>query len=88
MNRTLELLLRGAKTTGSFTEGLNYIYEDLYVDEDIMHLQSFCNWLDTEIGGAGPANIEDLYFCFGNQEIPMCQKIIKSHKEKIAMCKC
>ena len=88
MNRTLELLLRGAKTTGSFTEGLNYIYEDLYVDEDIMHLQSFCNWLDTEIGGAGPSNIEDLYFAFGNQDIPFCQELIKSHKEKIAMCKC
>ncbi len=89
MNRTLELLLRGAKTTGSFTEGLNYIYEDLYVDEDIMHLQSFCNWLDTEIGGAGPSNIEDLYFAFNNpRSHEMSQKIISHWKEKLALYKC
>ena len=29
MNRALELLLRGAKMTGTFVEGLQYIYEDL-----------------------------------------------------------
>ena len=88
MNRTLRLLLSGAKMTGSFTEGLNYIYEELYVSEDIMHLQSFCNWLDTEIGGAGPLTIEDLYFAFGNQDIPFCQELIKSTKERLALYKC
>ena len=84
MNRTLELLLRGAKMTGSFTEAFNYIYEDLYVSEDTDHLRRFCDFLENEIGGAGPANIEDLYFAFGNQDIPHCQEIISHWKEKLA----
>jgi hypothetical protein len=40
-----------------------------------------------EIGGAGPANIEDLYFAFGNQDIPHCQEIISHWKEKLAKYK-
>jgi len=87
MNRELELLLRGAKMTGTFVEGLEYIYEDLYVSDDVDHLQKFCEFLDNEIGGAGPANIQELYFAFGNQDIPHCQEIISHWKEKLAKYK-
>mgnify|MGYP005636633407 FL=1 len=87
MNRALELLLRGAKMTGTFVEGLQYIYEDLYTTDDIDHLEKFCTWLDMEIGGAGPANIEDLYFAFGNQDSPHAQYVISHWKEKLAIYK-
>jgi len=87
MTRTLELLLNGAKLTGTFNEALNYIYEDLYVTENVEELQKFCDWLDKEIGGAGPANIEDLYFAFNNQDTDMSQKIISHWKEKLAIYK-
>ena len=40
-----------------------------------------------EIGGAGPANIEDLYFAFGNQDSPHAQYVISHWKEKLAIYK-
>ena len=45
-NRNKELLLNGAKTTGSFTEGYYYIEESLYGDE-ANELYSFCEWIES-----------------------------------------
>ena len=85
MNRALELLLRGAKQTGTFVEGLQYIYEDLYTTDDIDHLEKFCTWLDMEIGGAGPANIEALWAAFNLPNSEESQKTISFWKEKLAI---
>ena len=59
-SRNKELLLMGAKTTGSFVEGLCYVEESLYADE-YDELKSFCEWIDNIIGGAGPVNINMLW---------------------------
>lgn len=67
-NRNKSLLLEGAKTTGSFVEGYCYIEESLYVDEaDELH--TFCMWIDNQIGGAGPINIDMLWLGFKYPEV-------------------
>ena len=85
MTRTFELLLRGAKQTGTFVEGLQYIYEDLYMSDDYNTLEKFCTWLDMEIGGAGPANIEALWAAFNLPNSEESQKTISFWKEKLAI---
>lgn len=57
------LLLQGAKTCGSFTEGYHYVVEDLYVDE-ADEIYKFCEYIDNQIGGAGRANIDTLFLAF------------------------
>ena len=66
-SRNKDLLLMGAKTTGSFLEGYYYIEESLYADE-ANSLHSFCTWIDDHIGGAGPANIDMLWLGFNYPE--------------------
>jgi len=84
-NRNKSLLLDGAKTTGSFTEGYYYIEESLYVDEaDELH--TFCMWIDNQIGGAGPANIETLWLGFKYPEVDAFSKscaYIKKQMDRI-----
>ena len=63
--RNKDLLLMGAKQTGSFTEGYHYIYESLYINE-ADSLYAFCEWIENEIGGAGPINIQDLWYAFNH----------------------
>ena len=53
----------GAKQTGSFTEGYHYIYESLYINE-ADSLYAFCEYIENEIGGAGPINIDMLWLGF------------------------
>lgn len=60
-----ELLLQGAKNTGSFVEGYYYVEEDLYIDE-AEELHAFCKWIDKEIGGASQFNIDTLWLAFKN----------------------
>ena len=59
------LLLEGASVTGSFVQGYYYIEERLLVNQ-AKELFDFCNWIDTNIGGAGRANIELLFLAFKN----------------------
>ena len=66
--RNKDLLLMGAKTTGSFLEGYYYIEESLYIDESAS-LHSFCTWIDDHIGGAGPVNIDMLWLGFKYPEV-------------------
>ena len=62
-SRNKDLLLMGAKQTGSFLEGYYYIEESLYINESD-ELYSFCEYIENEIGGAGPINIDMLWLGF------------------------
>jgi|TARA_B110000977_G_C10685157_1_gene341188 hypothetical protein len=61
--RNQDLLLMGAKITGTFVEGYYYNEELFYVDE-YADMISFATWIDNIIGGAGPANIKQLWLGF------------------------
>jgi len=78
--RTKDLLLMGAKTTGSFLEGYDYIYENLYVNESDS-LYEFCKYIENEIGGAGPVNIQDLWYAFNHPQDKDAQSIAKHIKK-------
>lgn len=60
-----ELLLQGAKMTGTFTEGY-YAVEERILVRDAVPLLAFAKWIDTHIGGAADGNIEMLYLAFKN----------------------
>jgi len=88
-SRNKTLLLMGAKTTGSFTEGYYYIEESLYLDEaDELH--TFCMWIDNQIGGAGPVNIDMLWLGFKYPEVDKyslaCVEIKKQMHEIKSYC--
>jgi hypothetical protein len=59
------LLLQGASTTGTFTEGYYYIEESLRIKEAEI-LFEFCQWIDANIGGAASGNIDMLFSAFRN----------------------
>ncbi len=81
-DRNKTLLLEGAKTTGSFTEGYYYIEESLYIDEaDKLH--TFCMWIDNQIGGAGPINIQDLWYAFNHPQEKFSKNVAKYWKEEM-----
>ena len=84
-SRNKDLLLMGAKQTGSFVEGYYYIEESLYINESDK-LYAFCEWIDNEIGGAGPINIDMLWLGFNYPEseyfVNECAKI-KETMERI-----
>lgn len=67
--RNQTLLLQGAKIEGSFSEGYYHAMEELYIDEAPV-LFEFCKWIDKEVGGAGSANIRQLFTCFIERENP------------------
>jgi len=62
-SRNKDLLLMGAKQTGSFLEGYYYIEESLYINESD-EIYAFCEYIENEIGGAGPINIDMLWLGF------------------------
>ena len=88
-SRNKDLLLMGAKTTGSFLEGFNYVNESLYVDE-ADELYAFCEYIENEIGGAGPINIDMLWLGFKYPESEYftneCAKIKKEIEEINSYC--
>jgi|TARA_B110000459_G_scaffold192782_1_gene230405 hypothetical protein len=85
-SRNKDLLLMGAKTTGSFLEGYYYIEESLYVnDADSLH--SFCTWIDDIIGGAGPNNIDTLWLGFKYPEVDTFSKECVEIKNTITRIK-
>lgn len=61
------LLLTGASTTGTFTEGYYYVEEGIQVRHS-KRLLEFCQWIDDRIGGAGRGNIDMLYAAFSNPQ--------------------
>lgn len=78
---TKAFLLQGASCTGSFLEGLYMNEEHLFISEPFEKLQEFCEWIDVEVGGAGRANIDQLWSSFNNQEDPLCQMFIEDTKK-------
>ena len=60
-----ELLLQGAKMTGTYTEGY-YAVEEEILAADAVPLLAFTKWIDTHIGGAADGNIDMLYLAYKN----------------------
>lgn len=85
-NYTKSLLLHGAKTTGTFTDGYYYIEESLYAQHANTLLQ-FCQWIDQNIGGAGSANIDMLFSAFTNPTDPLLQQKANELAERISKLK-
>jgi hypothetical protein len=59
------LLLHGASIMGNFIEGYYYVEESMK-SKDAIELQSFCEWIDKNIGGAANGNIDMLFLSFKN----------------------
>jgi len=59
------LLLQGASTTGTFTEGYFFIEEKVQINHS-KTLLDFCKWIDKNIGGASTYNIDMLFSAFKN----------------------
>jgi len=59
------LLLQGASAVGNFTNGFDYIEEQVKVTH-YDELRIFCKWIDANIGGASRFNIDMLYAAFKN----------------------
>jgi len=76
------LLLMGAKTTGSFVDGYYYIEENLYIDE-ANTIYEFCEYIDNKIGGAGPINIQDLWYAFNHPQEQFSKNVAKHWKEEM-----
>ena len=88
-SRNKDLLLMGAKQTGSFLEGYYYIEESLYINE-ADELYAFCEYIENEIGGAGPINIDMLWLGFKYPEseyfVGECAKIKKDMERINSYC--
>ena len=59
------LLLLGAFTTGTFTDGYFYIEHSLQ-SRHATRLLEYCEWIDAYIGGASSYNIDWLFQSFRN----------------------
>lgn len=81
-----ELLLQGAKMTGTYTEGYYAMEEDI-IASDAVSLLAFAKWIDTNIGGAAPGNIEMLYLAFKNPFSMEYASKAKALAEKIQQIK-
>lgn len=84
--RQKQMLLNGARITGSFVESVEYNFEDWYTDE-YEDIKKFAEWIENEVGGAGRANIDNLYLAFKNPNSRLLQNFKNGVKEKIAALK-
>ena len=75
-------ILNGMKMTGSATDSYFYIEENLYIDE-AETIYNFCKWIDNEIGGCGPINIQDLWYAFNHPQEQFSKNVAKHWKEKM-----
>ena len=64
-NYAKALLLQGASTTGTFTEGYFFVEESLQINH-ANQLFEFCKWIDKNIGGAASGNIDMLFDAYNN----------------------
>ena len=76
------MLLDGAKTTGSYVEGLEMHAENLTF-EDYAELNRFAQWIEAEVGGAGNANIDRLYECYQNSDDSDNKEFVRELRERI-----
>jgi hypothetical protein len=84
--RNVALLLMGAKTTGSMTEGYHMVVESLYINEAV-ELWEFCQWVDREVGGCSKYNIQRLWRAFKNPDDPALKAFVMALKAQIASFK-
>ena len=64
-NYAKALLLQGASTTGNFSDGFFFVEENIKTNH-AKELQEFCQWIDSNIGGAASGNIDMLFSAFKN----------------------
>ena len=74
------LLLQGASTVGNFTNGFDYIEEQVKATH-YGELRIFCKWIDANIGGASRFNIDMLYAAFKNPK----DLSLKEHVNELAL---
>ena len=79
---TKHLILVGANTSGSFTEGYEYNFERFPIGES-EEAHEFCKWIDSEIGGAGSANI-DIFYGYWKYRDQLSVNEINYYEEKKA----
>jgi len=80
--RTKELILKGAQETGSFEEGYYTVEHQLYVDE-AQETFDFCCFIDRELGGAGPSNIDWIFEYYKDQDDPTLKARANNLKDRI-----
>ena len=82
-SRNVDLILSGGNVTGTFTEGYYYNEERMYVDEADTIFE-FCKWIDDEVGGCGPINIQELWSSFNNPNTEKSKETISHWKKRFA----
>ena len=75
-------LLNGMKMTGSAVDAANMFQESFYINEAPL-LFDFCKWIDNEIGGCGPINIQDLWYAFNHPQEQFSKNVAKHWKEEM-----
>jgi hypothetical protein len=82
--RAFVMMLQGARDTGTFCEGVDFLYEQFYAEE-ISLVKEFAKYLDEEIGGASRMNIHRLFQSFVNPTTfnKTYAKVVKEQIEKI-----
>jgi len=79
-------LLNGMKTYGNAQDAANSVQESFYINEAQL-IFDFCKWIDNEIGGCGPINIQELWAAFHNQSDEQSWRLINYWKTKLAKYK-
>jgi len=79
-------ILNAMKITGSAEEAFYYIEESLTL-HDSGRISQFLTFIDKEIGGCGPINIQPLWTAFNNPTSLFAKQTIKHWKEKLSMYK-
>lgn len=81
-----ELLLMGATTIGTFTQGYYFVEERIRVNH-AKELLAFCQWIDKNIGGAARGNIDMLFMAYKNPDNMELAKAAQSLAEQIRYIK-
>ena len=82
--RYVDIILDGGRNTGSFVEGLRH---DLLMLDDYDTIIQFCKFLDEEVGGCGPINIQPLWEAFNKPYSDYSYMTIELWKEKFEKIK-
>ena len=77
-------ILNAMKITGSAEDAFYYIEESLTL-HDSGRISQFLTFIDKEIGGCGPINIQPLWKAFNNPNDNESKQTIKYWKEKLSI---
>ena len=78
-----QLMLYGARNSGTFVEGYYLMQDEFYVDE-AKDMFEFAQFIDNKTGGAGPKNIDMMYQAFKNPSDGDLQKQVQELADKIS----